>query len=111
MRFGKYNAVKKEVNGIKFDSTGEANRYSELLLEERAGKISGLQLKPRFLLQEGFEKFGMKTRPIYYIADFAYEENGLPVVEDYKGVRTEVFNIKAKIFDYKYPKFRLRITK
>lgn len=31
----KYNAVKTEIDGIKFDSKAEANYYSELLIKKK----------------------------------------------------------------------------
>jgi hypothetical protein len=32
-----------------------------------------------------------------YVADFCYRENGVDVVEDVKGTRTELYKIKAKM--------------
>ena len=46
----KYNNTRPVVDGIKFDSKREAERYKELKLLERAGKISDLILQPRFEL-------------------------------------------------------------
>lgn len=44
------------------------------------------------------------------MADFAYtERNGNLVVEDTKGVETEAFKIKHKLFEYKIPHLELRI--
>lgn len=59
-------------------------RYRELVLLERAGKISNLQLQPRFLLQESFKKNGKTYRKIEYVADFQYIENSKTIVEDVK---------------------------
>lgn len=98
----KYNAVKTEVDGIKFDSKIESKRYAKLKLLERAGVIENLKLQPRFLLQEGFIRDGHKERKIEYIADFQYERDGQTVVEDVKGTRTEVYKLKRKLFLYKY---------
>jgi len=33
------------------------------------------------------------------------------VVEDFKGMETAVFKLKAKMFRYKYPEMELRVTK
>ncbi len=46
----KYKAVRTEVDGIKFASKKEARRYGELLLLQRAGEISNLELQVPFLL-------------------------------------------------------------
>lgn len=99
----KYKAVKTEINGIKFDSKKEARRYKELKILEKADEIKSLELQPRFLLQEKFKYNGKTIRKIEYIADFRYiDEKGNTVVEDVKGMKTEVYKIKKKIFLKKY---------
>lgn len=98
----KYHARKTTVDGITFDSKGESEEYARLKLLERAGVIQNLKLQPRFLLQEGFEHEGHKIRKIEYVADFQYERDGKTVVEDYKGMRTDVYKLKRKLFLYKY---------
>ena len=111
-KMNKYNAKKTEVNGITFASKGEAKRYNHLLLLEEAKAISDLQLQPKFLLQDKFICNGEKVRAINYIADFSYIENGKQIVEDFKGVETEVFKLKKKLFLFKYGEIiELRIIK
>lgn len=105
----KYRNRKIVVDNIKFDSVLEANRYKELKLLQRAKQISNLRLQVPFLLQEGFKKNGKTHRKIEYIADFVYEENGQTIVEDTKGMQTETFKIKQKLFEYKYPKLSIKI--
>ena len=78
---------------------------------QRGKIISNLKLQPRFLLQEGFKKNGKTYKKIEYIADFQYVENGKIIIEDVKGYETEVFKIKHKLFEYKYPEFELRLVK
>ena len=108
----KYNNKKVYVDGIKFDSRGEARRYSELKLLERANEIWNLELQPKFELLPTFKKKGITHRSINYIADFKYtDKQGNIVVEDFKGVETEVFKIKRKLFEYKYPELTLNIVK
>lgn len=46
----KYHNKKVCYNGIAFDSKKEACRYSELLLLERAGVITDLQMQVPFVL-------------------------------------------------------------
>lgn len=99
------------VDGIKFDSIAESVRYKELKLLERAKEISNLELQPKFVLQEGFKKNGKTYRKIEYIADFKYEEKGQVIVEDVKGVETNEFKLKHKLFEYKYPDLELKIIK
>ncbi len=107
----KYHAQKTKINGIEFDSKAEAKRYCELLMLERAGKIKDLELQPKYELQEGFWRDGKKIQAITYIADFAYYEvdTEKDIVEDVKGVRTKDFNIKRKMFLFKYPWLELRL--
>lgn len=105
----KYKNTKIVVDNIKFDSVLEANRYKELKLLQRAKQISNLRLQVPFLLQEGFKKNGKTHRKIEYIADFVYEENGQTIVEDTKGMKTETFKIKQKLFEYKYPELSIKI--
>lgn len=105
----KYKNRKIVVDDIKFDSILEANRYKELKLLQRAKQISNLRLQVPFLLQESFKKNGKIHRKIEYIADFVYEENGQTIVEDTKGMKTETFKIKQKLFEYKYPNLSIKI--
>lgn len=107
----KYRNKKVIVDGEEFDSKKEGNRYKELKLLLKAGKISNLELQPRFLLQDGFKKNGKTFRKIEYIADFKYIENGKTIVEDVKGMQTDVFKIKHKIFEKVYPNLELKIIK
>ena len=107
----KYRNKKTQIGMYVFDSIAESKRYKELALLEKAGQIKGLKLQPKFLLQEGFKKNGKTYRKIEYIADFMYIENGKVIIEDVKGMETDVFKLKRKMFEYKYPGFELRIVK
>lgn len=107
----KYRNKKTVVDNIKFDSNLEATRYKELKLLLRAGEISNLELQPRFLLQDSFKKNGRTFRKIEYVADFKYIENGKTIVEDVKGIQTDVFKLKYKIFEKVYPDLTLKIIK
>lgn len=101
----KYHNKKIIYNGIKFDSKKEMERYKNLKILERTNYICNLELQKKFLLQEGYTNAkGKKIRPIYYIADFYYYDyiDNKWVVEDTKGVRTDVYKLKKKLFEYKY---------
>ena len=94
----KYRNKRVVVDGISFDSKKEAARYKELRMLERAEIISGLQLQVPFELipkQNG-------ERACTYKADFVYEQNGKKVVEDTKGMKTDVYKIKRKLMLYRY---------
>lgn len=107
----KYRNKNVVIDNIKFDSQLEANRYIELKLLQHAKQISNLRLQVPFVLQEEFEKNGKTYQAIKYVADFVYEENGRTVVEDTKGMQTDVFKIKYKLFEHKYPELELKIIK
>lgn len=113
MRSGhKYGAKKSQVDGYTFDSLSEATRYRELCLLQQFGRISDLEVHPRFTLQEAFtDQAGQKHRAIYYEADFKYLERGVEVVEDIKGVSTPVFKLKAKLFLFRYQHYDFRLVK
>lgn len=103
----KYHAEKTVVNGVTYDSKKEGKRAIELEYLQRAGKIKNLQRQVRFILQEDYvNNEGKKVRPISYIADYVYEQDGKKIVEDCKGFRTTEYKIKKKIFMYKFPEYK-----
>lgn len=109
MRKRKYGSKKVIYDGITFDSKKEYNRYCELKLLQRAGKIYGLQLQKTFELvptqrepdtvgvRGGIKKGKTIELPVKYVADFVYNENGKTVVEDTKGFKTKDYIIKRKL--------------
>lgn len=102
-RRSKYRARKTTVGGIKFDSQAEATRYTVLRHMQRVGEISDLQLQVRFpllagdvplrIVSEGYPK----GRAVSYVADFVYTENGQRIIEDVKGVKTQLYKLKKAI--------------
>lgn len=99
----KYRNRKVTRNGITYDSMKEYSRHQDLLLLERAGAIQGLQRQVRFELIPS-QRYDGKVieRPVHYIADFTYTENGNLVVEDVKGMRmrTKDYILKRKMMLY-----------
>jgi hypothetical protein len=100
-RQGKYNAHPVETGGIHFDSKAEYNRYCELKLLRAAGLISEIEVHPRFQIVAK----DAHGRALYYEADFSYVdfENNINVVEDVKGVKTAVYQLKRRLFLAQYP--------
>lgn len=97
----KYHNKKVCYNGIAFDSKKEARRYSELLLLERAGVITDLQMQVPFVLIPSQRINGkVAERECKYIADFVYTEKEKKVVEDTKGMKTKDYIIKRKLMLY-----------
>lgn len=102
--YSKYRNEKVYLDGIKFDSNRECQRYIELKTMLNAGLIKNLELQKTFVLQEGYSINGHKVRPITYKADFVYFDvkSQKVIVEDVKGMRTDVYKIKKKLFEYKF---------
>lgn len=112
----KYKNQKITVDNIAFDSKKEANRYFELRILEKTGKIADLKRQVKYILipaQREPDKIGVRggitkgkliERECAYIADFVYKdlEKGELVVEDTKGFRTPEYIIKRKLMLYQY---------
>jgi hypothetical protein len=93
-RANKYGAVKTTVDNIVFDSKAEAKRYQDLKLLQRAGEISELcadKSKLRFPLVVEGQRVG------FYVGDFSYVEKGVRIIEDVKGFKTPVYQLKKKL--------------
>jgi uncharacterized protein DUF1064 len=107
----KYGAKKVLVNGIRFDSKREAARYQFLKAREEAGEISNLELQPSFKLKSGDRPILLKSkgypngRQATYFADFAYwcPVQEKRVVEDSKGMKTDVYKLKKAIVEAQFP--------
>lgn len=99
-------------DGILHASQREADRWIELNLLQRAGKIINLKRQVKYILipaqrepstvvgKNGKLKKGkLLERECYYKADFEYQvkETGELVVEDAKGCRTKDYIIKRKL--------------
>lgn len=111
---GKYHAEKCTIGEMKFDSKKEARRWAELYAMEQRGEISDLRTQVKFVLvptQREPDVIGPKggitpgkvvEKEAAYIADFVYTENGVEIVEDSKGFRTDVYRLKRKLMRYFY---------
>ena len=101
-RKSKYHNRKVEWAGEKFDSQKELNRWLELKLLQRAGRIHDLQRQTRWeVIPKQCIDGVLVERPCYYVADFEYKNpDGSRVVEDTKGVRTPEYIIKRKLMLY-----------
>ena len=113
--YRKYHNTKTVADGIKFDSKLEAERYAQLKILERAGVIRDLELQPSFELLPSFRKNDKTWRKTVYKADFRYIlcEDDRIIIEDIKGsiaVITDVFRLKQKLFEYKYPDYTISIV-
>lgn len=116
----KYGNKKTIVDGIVFDSSKEAQRYSQLVMLQKAGEISELERQKEYELipaqyeeiptGETYKRGDLKGLPktkrvcieqaVKYVADFVYQDKeGRTVVEDAKSeaTRTEKYIIKRKL--------------
>ncbi|EJW90746.1 protein containing DUF1064 [gut metagenome] len=83
-----------------YASRKEHRRASALQMMQRAGLISSLREQVRYeLIPVQRDKDGkIIEKACAYIADFVYyDEHGNLIVEDTKGVRTDVYKIKRKL--------------
>lgn len=101
----KYRNKKITIDGHTFPSMKEANRYCELKILEKAGKISELELQPVFIICPAVKWNGKKLTARKYISDFMYTENGKKVVEDSKGFRNKTYLLKRSLFLTQYPEY------
>lgn len=101
----KYGAKAVEINGYRFPSQREAQRYLELRLLERAGAIVGLELQPKFQI-EILSPIGEVVNCGRYTADFRYldKATGQHVIEDAKSpaTRTTAYRLRKRIVEAQY---------
>ena len=101
----KYKNKKIYYDGIYFDSKLEKARYIQLKILEKAKEIKELRRQVTYVIQPSHKKNNKTIRSINYIADFVYYDlrKNKTIIEDTKGFKNEVYKIKKKIFEYKYP--------
>ena len=90
----KYNAKPVVIDGIKFHSTGEGNRYKELKYQKYAGLIRDFEMQVPIICTVANKKI------CAYICDFVVTLNdGSIVHEDYKGFKTAIYILKKKLVE------------
>lgn len=118
-RNGKFNARPVWIDGHRFPSKGEGERYVFLRGLARDGVIHDLRLQVRYVFAEPVyeSRIGARGKPvrgrqvlsgIAYVADFVYTVEGREVVEDYKGMETPEFKIKERLM---YDRYGIRLYK
>lgn len=111
----KLGAIKVMVDDIVFDSMLESRYYLYLLQQVAEGNIKSFHLQPSYELIPRFQKVidGKKKtfRKMEYVADFLVTHlDDTQSIVDTKGMLTEVFKIKRKLFEFKYPELTLRVV-
>lgn len=94
----KYNAIKMHVDGILFDSKGEAHLYGILKLRLAAKEIINLKIHPRYPIvineikvcdiELDFEYFDKLDNQIHFL--------------DYKGKDTDMSKLRRKMIEAQY---------
>ena len=112
MSYQKFGNKPTIVDGIKFQSRLEADRFVQLRLLEKADEITALVLQPEFQILRGFinPDTGEKTRSRFYVGDFQYIDNATNkmIVEDTKGMETPEFRLKWDLVKSLYPQYEFR---
>ena len=109
----KYHAQRTTVDGITFASKRESARYRELKILEKCGQIARLKLQQRFELCVPKTNLRGNVNDLnyiitigHYIADFCYDEldrdRSRFIVEDVKGVQTQVYLWKKRHMKAQY---------
>ena len=99
----KYYAKKVKYDGITFDSKLEGARYKILKDMQDRGEISELEVQvPYECVVEG-------KKICKYFADFRYRCGEDVIVEDTKGVITQVFTLKKTVVEALYPGLVIQI--
>lgn len=100
-------------HGYHFTSKAEARRYEELWLLQQAAQIDGLQVHPRYLLIEAQITDGKHERPVWYVGDFQYWQDGKQIVEEIKNGRaapTSLWKLRWRLVRSRYPDIEFRVV-
>ena len=101
----KYNAKKVTIDGITFSSRVEGRYYEHLLDLMHDGVVESFEMQKPYTLLDKFPhpKTGKTIRAIKYVPDFEviYTDGRVEVV-DVKGMQTDVFRMKCKLFMFRY---------
>lgn len=94
----KYHNVAVHLDGRRFASKAEARRYQDLCLLLAAGSIRDLVCQPRYPLCVNGKLVST------YVADFSYYDvaSSRIIIEDVKGVRTALYQLKKKLMGALY---------
>lgn len=105
----KYNARPVEIDGHKFPSTREGERYRQLKFLQEQGLIRGLTLQPKFPIVINGEPVRYPPTPrnkagraMVYTADFSFYEGSTRRVIDVKGVDTKDGRVRRILAEHIY---------
>jgi uncharacterized protein DUF1064 len=81
----------------RWDSKREYARWCDLKLLQSSGKISELRRQVVYDLLPQCTLGGRRHRPIRFVADFVYIEDGEKKVEDSKGFKNRLYMLKRRL--------------
>ena len=97
----KYNSTRVEVVGIdgitRKLSKKESTRFYQLKMLLEIGEISDLRQQVRYVLLTSEIKG--RLGELAYVADFVYIRDGKEVVEDTKGMKTQIYLRKRRLME------------
>lgn len=97
-RTGRYNVRRVEVDGVIFDSAEEGKRFRILKADLALGIIRDLRMQvPYPYAENGRHCFTYKSDFNYVVV-----ATGEEIVEDVKGMKTPVYNLKKKLIEARY---------
>ena len=101
-RRGKYNANGKRIDGHWFASNSEAVRYEQLKVMQDAGKIDNLTLQPSYAIVHSGQPITTYRADFRYVVLNELGRSESVIVEDVKGMVTDVYVIKKKLVQAQY---------
>lgn len=114
----KFHAYKAMVDGIQFDSLNESRYYVQIKQARdykqptEHGVLVSFEMQVPYEIVPSFLKNGHRIRKMEYLADFVlHYDSGRTRVIDVKGVETDVFKLKKKLVEYKYPEVEIECLK
>ena len=114
----KFHAYKAMVDGIQFDSLNESSYYVQIkqIRDSKQptdhGLLLSFEMQKPYEIVPSFVKNGHRISKMEYLADFVlHYDSGKTRVIDVKGVETDVFKLKKKLVEYKYPEVEIECLK
>lgn len=101
-RKGKYNAKGEYIDGVWFASAAEAKRYNQLCEMVASGMIDRLELQPTYPISVKSKHIANYRADFRYVVLTEYGSIGKLVIEDVKGMITDVYTIKKKLVEAIY---------
>lgn len=102
----KFNARKVRLDGYVFDYIDESHRYLELKMLQQLGKISSLEVHPKWPIEIN------GIRVCFVELDFKYLDSHEDWRhEDVKGADTAMFRLKRRMLEAAYPDITVELIR